>query len=118
MVVVSVFVRSFVFMLLSCAQWLHSYTRINTNRYQSSLALDNDNLYLTIQMDHRNGFGTHAYLNGDVWDGVWVADIPHGPGLYLSSTTGNKVRSTFIKQGEPLPDGNCHTFAPSLQSEK
>jgi hypothetical protein len=51
----------------------------------------------------RNGFGTHVYTNGDQWDGVWVADKPHGAGLYIFYQSEHKVRSAFIKQGDPAP---------------
>lgn len=66
----------------------------------------------------KNGFGTHVYTNGDQWDGVWVADKPHGAGLYISYQSNHKVRSGFIKQGDPIPvDGRSTGAAELLRKE-
>ena len=62
----------------------------------------------------KNGFGTHVYTNGDQWDGVWVCDNPHGAGLYISYQTDHKVRSGFIKQGDPIPADNSGTAVTEL----
>ncbi len=34
----------------------------------------------------------HTYMNAYIqWDGVWVSDEPHGPGMYIFESTGEKV---------------------------
>eukprot|EP00802_Teleaulax_amphioxeia_P013397 Tamp_13448.p1 GENE.Tamp_13448~~Tamp_13448.p1 ORF type:complete len:432 (+),score=109.61 Tamp_13448:99-1298(+) len=67
----------------------------------------------------KNGFGTHVYTNGDQWDGVWVGDKPHGAGLYIAyDQPDTKIKSTFIKQGDPIPvDGRAAPADDALRKE-
>ena len=51
----------------------------------------------------KHGFGTHHYTNGDRWDGVWVADEPHGTGVYICAGSEQKFEAPFTKEAEGRP---------------